>query len=70
CGFCILTTDCYAPICTRINPARSFGVAVIFNDEKVWDDHVLDILGVTVHRSSKGNLLLPVHIKSRSCQGY
>ncbi|XP_021887016.1 LOW QUALITY PROTEIN: aquaporin PIP2-7 [Carica papaya] len=24
---------------TGINPARSFGAAVIFNDEKAWDDH-------------------------------
>lgn len=26
---------------TGINPARSFGAAVIFNDEKAWDDHVI-----------------------------
>ncbi|KAH8485221.1 hypothetical protein H0E87_026856 [Populus deltoides] len=25
---------------TGINPARSFGAAVIFNKEKAWDDHV------------------------------
>lgn len=25
---------------TGINPARSFGAAVIYNNEKVWDDHV------------------------------
>ncbi|CAA2960219.1 Hypothetical predicted protein [Olea europaea subsp. europaea] len=25
---------------TGINPARSFGAAVIFNNDKVWDDHV------------------------------
>ncbi|KAL2933401.1 Aquaporin PIP-type [Bienertia sinuspersici] len=25
---------------TGINPARSFGVAVIYNDKKAWDDHV------------------------------
>lgn len=25
---------------TGINPASSFGAAVIFNNEKVWDDHV------------------------------
>ncbi|CAI0411724.1 unnamed protein product, partial [Linum tenue] len=24
---------------TGINPARSFGAAVIFNEEKPWDDH-------------------------------
>ncbi|KAI3695918.1 hypothetical protein L1987_78923 [Smallanthus sonchifolius] len=24
---------------TGINPARSFGAAVIYNKEKVWDDH-------------------------------
>lgn len=26
---------------TGINPARSFGAAVIFNNEKVWDDQVI-----------------------------
>ncbi|KAG6432818.1 hypothetical protein SASPL_104405 [Salvia splendens] len=26
---------------TGINPARSFGAAVIFNNEKAWDDHVI-----------------------------
>ena len=25
---------------TGINPARSFGAAVIFNQSKAWDDHV------------------------------
>ncbi|CAF2157245.1 unnamed protein product [Brassica rapa] len=25
---------------TGINPARSFGAAVIFNESKPWDDHV------------------------------
>jgi len=25
---------------TGINPARSFGAAVIYNKEKAWDDHV------------------------------
>jgi glycerol uptake facilitator-like aquaporin len=25
---------------TGINPARSFGAAVIYNNEKVWDEHV------------------------------
>ena len=25
---------------TGINPARSIGAAVIFNDDKVWDDQV------------------------------
>lgn len=25
---------------TGINPARSFGAAVIYNKEKIWDDHV------------------------------
>lgn len=25
---------------TGINPARSFGAAVIFNQDKPWDDHV------------------------------
>lgn len=25
---------------TGINPARSLGAAVIFNDDKAWDDHV------------------------------
>jgi aquaporin PIP len=25
---------------TGINPARSLGAAVIYNNEKAWDDHV------------------------------
>ena len=25
---------------TGINPARSFGAAVIYNDEKAWHEHV------------------------------
>lgn len=25
---------------TGINPARSFGAAVIYNQDKAWDDHV------------------------------
>lgn len=25
---------------TGINPARSFGAAVIYNEDKAWDDHV------------------------------
>ena len=28
---------------TGINPARSFGAAVIYNNEKVWDEHVIKI---------------------------
>ena len=26
---------------TGINPARSFGAAVIYNKDKIWDDHVI-----------------------------
>jgi aquaporin PIP len=29
---------------TGINPARSFGAAVIYNKDKAWDDHVRFIL--------------------------
>ena len=26
---------------TGIDPARSFGAAVIYNKDKIWDDHVI-----------------------------
>ena len=28
---------------TGINPARSFGAAVIYNKDKIWDDHVISL---------------------------
>lgn len=28
---------------TGINPARSFGAAVIYNQQKAWDDHVISL---------------------------
>ncbi|XP_050944134.1 aquaporin PIP2-9 isoform X1 [Cucumis melo] len=37
-----------------INPARSFGSAVMFNNHKAWDNHVMDILGWTFHWSCNG----------------
>ncbi|KAJ4843563.1 Aquaporin PIP2-7 [Turnera subulata] len=46
---------------TGINPARSFGAAVIFNEDKPWDDHVLDLLGWTFHWSIGCCLVPPVH---------
>ncbi|KAK6797966.1 hypothetical protein RDI58_005668 [Solanum bulbocastanum] len=36
---------------TGINPARSFGAAVIYNDTTAWNDHVMDLLGWTLSGS-------------------
>ncbi|KAK4847818.1 hypothetical protein QYF36_006227 [Acer negundo] len=33
---------------TRINPARSFGAAVIYNNQKSWDDHWIFWVGPMV----------------------
>ena len=33
---------------TGINPARSFGAAVIYNKEKAWDDQVLKYFHYTI----------------------
>jgi len=33
---------------TGINPARSFGAAVIYNKEKIWDDQVKTFLTVYI----------------------
>ncbi|KAF8402744.1 hypothetical protein HHK36_010834 [Tetracentron sinense] len=44
---------------TGINPARSFGAAVIYNKEKAWDDQVVDILGWTIHRCRHCSVLPP-----------
>lgn len=33
---------------TGINPARSFGAAVIFNDKKAWDDHVSSLFRLLI----------------------
>ena len=32
---------------TEINPARSFGDAVIYNNDKAWDDQVYSIMCVS-----------------------
>ncbi|XP_068317862.1 aquaporin PIP2-1-like isoform X1 [Pyrus communis] len=53
---------------TGINPARSFGAAVIYNNDKVWNDQVLDLLGWTIHWSRHCRLALPIHLESRSCK--
>ncbi|XP_068308329.1 aquaporin PIP1-2-like isoform X2 [Pyrus communis] len=34
---------------TGINPARSLGAAIVYNKEHAWDDHVMDLLGWTIH---------------------
>ncbi|XP_009137343.2 probable aquaporin PIP1-5 isoform X2 [Brassica rapa] len=34
---------------TGINPARSLGAAIIYNKDHAWDDHVMDLLGRTIH---------------------
>ncbi|XP_061345769.1 aquaporin PIP2-1-like isoform X2 [Gastrolobium bilobum] len=52
---------------TGINPARSLGPAVIFNNEKAWDNHVLDLLGRTLHRCCNCCYLPPVCVESPSC---
>lgn len=37
---------------TGINPARSFGAAVMYNKDKAWDDHVLYLSGSNYHNST------------------
>ena len=34
---------------TGINPARSFGAAVIYNKDKIWDDHVINPLSFFIN---------------------
>ncbi|KAF8405438.1 hypothetical protein HHK36_010344 [Tetracentron sinense] len=53
---------------TGINPARSFGAAVIFNNDKIWDDQVMDLLGRTICWSTRCSGVPPVHPKSGSHQ--
>ncbi|XP_027351931.1 aquaporin PIP2-5-like isoform X2 [Abrus precatorius] len=51
---------------TGINPARSLGAAVIYNSEKAWDDHLVDLLGWTLHRCCSCCILPPVCVESSS----
>ncbi|XP_071934526.1 aquaporin PIP1-2 isoform X2 [Coffea arabica] len=53
---------------TGINPARSLGAAIIYNQKPAWDDHVMDILGWTIHRGCTGCSLPPSRHKSHSLQ--
>ncbi|XP_061376671.1 aquaporin PIP2-7 isoform X2 [Gastrolobium bilobum] len=46
---------------TGINPARSFGPAVIFNQDKAWDDQVMDLLGWTICWSCSSCFLPPIY---------
>ncbi|KAG6506278.1 hypothetical protein ZIOFF_031600 [Zingiber officinale] len=49
---------------TGINPARSFGAAVIYNHSKPWHDHVMDLLGRSFRRSTCGGRVPPVRAES------
>ncbi|KAG6386310.1 hypothetical protein SASPL_155205 [Salvia splendens] len=51
---------------TGINPARSFGAAVIYGKDKAWDDQVLDILGRALRWSSHRCNLPSVRSSGRS----
>ncbi|KAB5538716.1 hypothetical protein DKX38_016249 [Salix brachista] len=53
---------------TGINPARSLGAAIIFNKDKAWDDHVMDLLGWPIHRGSTRSSLPPGCHQSHSFQ--
>ncbi|KAI3869319.1 hypothetical protein MKW92_053169 [Papaver armeniacum] len=44
---------------TGINPARSFGPAVIYNGEKVWDDQYINCLFLNWHFVLQRDLLKP-----------
>ncbi|RWW79915.1 hypothetical protein BHE74_00011767 [Ensete ventricosum] len=55
---------------TGINPARSFGAAVIYNQHKPWHDHVMDLLGGSFRRSSGGGGVPPVRAEGGGTQSF
>eukprot|EP00494_Astrolonche_serrata_P019545 UN19754 len=52
---------------TGINPARSLGAAVIYNNEKAWG-RPLDLLGGAIHRRRHRRLIPPVRAEGQRHQ--